>query len=71
MSLWMCLCFFRTGDLHQFVKIILTKNSKKRPAADKLLQVITQWHYDDDDDGDDSEHGDNWTPFTLHLFHDT
>ncbi|XP_070780178.1 mitogen-activated protein kinase kinase kinase kinase 3-like [Enoplosus armatus] len=27
-----------TGNFHQFVKIALTKNPKKRPAADKLLQ---------------------------------
>nr|XP_046234027.1 mitogen-activated protein kinase kinase kinase kinase 3-like [Scatophagus argus] len=27
-----------TGNFHQFVKITLTKNPKKRPAADKLLQ---------------------------------
>uniref|UniRef100_A0A8P4KNM6 Non-specific serine/threonine protein kinase n=1 Tax=Dicentrarchus labrax TaxID=13489 RepID=A0A8P4KNM6_DICLA len=27
-----------SGNFHQFVKIALTKNPKKRPAADKLLQ---------------------------------
>uniref|UniRef100_A0A671TCL1 non-specific serine/threonine protein kinase n=1 Tax=Sparus aurata TaxID=8175 RepID=A0A671TCL1_SPAAU len=27
-----------TGNFHEFVKIALTKNPKKRPAADKLLQ---------------------------------
>ncbi|XP_038570615.1 mitogen-activated protein kinase kinase kinase kinase 3-like isoform X1 [Micropterus salmoides] len=27
-----------TGNFHQFVKIALTKNPKKRPTADKLLQ---------------------------------
>uniref|UniRef100_UPI0037E883DD mitogen-activated protein kinase kinase kinase kinase 3-like n=1 Tax=Semicossyphus pulcher TaxID=241346 RepID=UPI0037E883DD len=27
-----------TGNFHQFVRIALTKNPKKRPAADKLLQ---------------------------------
>ncbi|XP_018530209.1 mitogen-activated protein kinase kinase kinase kinase 3 isoform X2 [Lates calcarifer] len=27
-----------TGNFHQFVKVALTKNPKKRPAADKLLQ---------------------------------
>ncbi|XP_042245553.1 mitogen-activated protein kinase kinase kinase kinase 3-like isoform X2 [Thunnus maccoyii] len=27
-----------TGNFHQFIKIALTKNPKKRPAADKLLQ---------------------------------
>uniref|UniRef100_A0A6Q2WXY2 Mitogen-activated protein kinase kinase kinase kinase n=1 Tax=Esox lucius TaxID=8010 RepID=A0A6Q2WXY2_ESOLU len=29
---------FRTSNFHHFVKISLTKNPKKRPSADKLLQ---------------------------------
>lgn len=29
----------RSNDFHHFVKITLTKNPKKRPSSDKLLQV--------------------------------
>lgn len=43
-----CFCPCRTGNFHQFVKIALTKNPKKRPSADKLLQVIKLCHDDDD-----------------------
>lgn len=32
--------FCRTGNFHQFVKTALTKNPKKRPTADRLLQVM-------------------------------
>ncbi len=31
--------FRRTNNFHNFVKMALTKNPKKRPPADKLLQV--------------------------------
>uniref|UniRef100_A0A4W6DKA1 Mitogen-activated protein kinase kinase kinase kinase n=1 Tax=Lates calcarifer TaxID=8187 RepID=A0A4W6DKA1_LATCA len=53
-----------TGNFHQFVKVALTKNPKKRPAADKLLQVNSPVCFvflpaadgdDDDDDGDDDD----------------
>lgn len=29
-----------TSNFHSFVKIALTKNPKKRPSADKLLEVL-------------------------------
>jgi mitogen-activated protein kinase kinase kinase kinase 5 len=39
----LCLKFiyFRSPTFHNFIKISLTKNPKKRPTADKLLMVCT------------------------------
>lgn len=34
-----CFGSLRTNNFHHFVKIALTKNPKKRPTADRLLQV--------------------------------
>lgn len=31
--------FYRSNSFHHFVKMALTKNPKKRPTAEKLLQV--------------------------------
>ena len=33
---------FRSADFHSFVKISLTKNPRKRPSSEKLLQVLPQ-----------------------------
>lgn len=37
----LCLKFiiFRSPTFHNFIKVSLTKNPKKRPTADKLLMV--------------------------------
>lgn len=32
----------RTNNFHHFVKLALTKNPKKRPTAEKLLQVTNK-----------------------------
>jgi len=35
----MQLIYFRSHTFHNFIKVALTKNPKKRPPADKLLEV--------------------------------
>lgn len=35
----------RTNNFHHFVKLALTKNPKKRPTAEKLLQVSNKTTY--------------------------
>lgn len=38
--LYLKLFFFRSPVFQHFVKVALTKNPKKRPTAERLLQVI-------------------------------
>ncbi len=38
-SVQRCSCRFRSPTFHNFIKVALTKNPKKRPNADRLLEV--------------------------------
>lgn len=37
--------YFRSPTFHNFAKVALTKNPKKRPNAEKLLQVSSEKMY--------------------------
>lgn len=40
-----CFCIHRSAAFHNFVKVSLTKNPKKRPTAEKLLSVSKRFHF--------------------------
>lgn len=39
------ICNIRSTEFHNFIKMALTKNPRKRPTAEKLLQVLVNQNY--------------------------